>query len=207
MADSSFPSMSQLADWLEGKLSAEETAVLAQLVAANPDLQQQVAWLQEFLQLSRTTTLAHPPASVRQAANAAFAAYAQAKRPPNRLRSFIASLTTDNWQRPALAGARNVSLRSEPRQLIYSSDLADVALNARMQAGSQQIDLDGQIFPLDDSDPADFIVQLLQNGVERRLVFADALGKFHLAELAPGEYNLLLSRTDVEIELGPLALG
>lgn len=207
MADSQIPDTARLADWLEGKLSPADTAVLTQLVAANPPLQEQVAWLQQFLQISQTTILADPPATVRQAAAAAFAAYAQNKRPSGLLQSLIATLTADNWQRPALAGARHVSLRSEPRQLIYSSDLADVALNAHMPGGSQDIDLDGQLFPLDDSDPTDFIIQLLQNGVERHLAFTDALGKFSLTGLPPGQYTLLLSRAGAEIEIGPLTLG
>ena len=206
MADAQTPATAQLADWLEGKLPAAETAVLAQTVAADPALQEQVAWLREFLQLSRTTVLADPPAALRRAAADAFAAYARAQRPSGRLQTLIAALTADNWQRPALAGVRNVSLRSEPRQLIYSSDLADVALNAHMQAGGAQIDLDGQIFPLDDGDPSDIIVQLLQDGVERGLAFCDDLGKFSLNGLPPGQYDLLLSRPGAEIEIGPLEL-
>lgn len=206
MADSQIPDTARLADWLEGKLSPADTAVLTQLVAANPALQEQVAWLQEFLQISQTTTLADPPATVRQAAAAAFAAYAQHKRPSGLLRSLVATLTADNWQRPALAGARHASLRSEPRQLIYSSDLADVALNAHMPAGSEQIDLDGQLFPLDDSDPADFVIQLLQDGMERGLLVSDALGKFSLTGLPPGRYTLVLSRDQDEIEIDPLEL-
>lgn len=206
MADPHIPDTSALVDWLEGKLPPAETAVFTQLVAANPILEEQVAWLRDFLQLSQTTILAAPPPTVRRAATAAFAAYAQAKRPPSRLQTLIAALTADNWQRPALAGVRNVSLRREPRQLIYSSDLADVALNAYMPADRQQIDLDGQIFPLDDSDPAAFIVQLLQNGVERQLALADPLGKFRLTGLPPGQYELLLSRPDATIEIAPVEL-
>ena len=58
----------------------------------------------------------------------------------------------------------------------------------------------------DDGDPADFLVQLLQDGVERRLVPADALGKFSLPDLPAGQYTLLLSRAAEEIEIGPLDL-
>ena len=206
MADSPTPDTDRLLDWLEGKLEPEETAVFAQQIAATPALQEQVAWLQEFWQLSRTTTLAAPPPTVRQAATAAFAAYAKAKRPSTFLQTLIASLTADNWQRPTLAGARNVSLRSEPRQLIYSSDLADIALNAQM-GSSGRVDLSGQLFPLDDSDPAEFLIQLLQDGLEQRHAFANDLGKFSLPNLPPGTYSLLLSRPGLEIEIGPLELG
>lgn len=203
---SQIPDTARLADWLEGKLSPEETAEVGRLVAGNSDLQKLVAWLQGFLQISQATTLASPPDSVRQAATAAYAAYAKANQPPGLLQTILATLTSDNWRRPALAGARNVSLRSEPRQLIYSSPVADIALNAHMESGSLQIKLDGQIFLLDDSDPTDFIIQLLQNGVDRRLVLADAFGKFSLTELSPGQYTLLLSRPGQDIEIDPLDL-
>jgi hypothetical protein len=207
MANSQIPDTAQIADWLEGKLAPEKTAVFAQLIAANPQLQERVNWLQEFLQISRATTLVQPPDSVRQAATAAFAAYAKTKRPPGLLQTLLATLTADNWQRPALAGARNVSLRSEPRQLIYSSPVADIALNAHMQSGSQMITLDGQIFPLDESDPFDFVIQLLHDDREYHLTFTDTLGKFSLAGLDSGQYTLVVSRAGAEIEISPLDLA
>lgn len=206
MADQKIPTTAELLDWLEGRLTAVEADALALVTETEPAVQEQVAWLRDFLQLSHTTALASPPDEVRQAATAAFASYAKAKRPFSLLQTLIASLTADNWQRPALAGARNVSLRSEPRQLIYSSSLADAALNAQMDS-SGQVDLSGQLFPLDDSDPAEFLIQLLQDGVEQHLAFADDLGKFNLPNLPPGIYSLLLSRPGLEIEIGPLELG
>ncbi|MBK8985142.1 MAG: hypothetical protein IPM39_03530 [Chloroflexi bacterium] len=206
MADSRIPDTTQLADWLDGKLSPEETAVLSQHIQANPNLQEQADWLHDFLQISRTTTLINPPPTVRQAATAAFAAYAQAKRPSSRLQNLIATLTADNWQRLSLAGVRNITLGTTPRQLIYSSDLADVALNIQAQTDGGQIDLNGQLFPLDDSDPGDFIVQLLQDGLERRLDSCNDLGKFSLTGLPAGVYELLLSSGQMEIEIGPLEL-
>jgi len=201
------PTMEQLLDWLEGRLTPAEAEVLAAAVQANEMFQEQAAWLRDFLQFSRTTVLVNPPASVHQAANAAFAEYASQKRPFSSLQSFIASLTADNWQRLSLAGVRNVTLRTTPRQLIYSSDLADVALNVHVQTGSQHINLDGQLFLLDDCDPADFIAQLLQDGIERRLTICDALGKFSLTNLPPGNYSLLLSRPELEIDIGSLELA
>lgn len=206
MTDKDNSMTAELLDWLEGRLaSAKAEALLAQ-VETDPALQKQVDWLRDFLQLSQTTLLASPPPEVRRAANAAFAAYAKTKRPSGFLHTLIATLTADNWQRPALAGVRNVSLRSEPRQLIYSSDLADVALNAHIQSGNGQIDLNGQIFLLDDSDPGDFIVQLLQDGLEYRLTACDPLGKFALTGLPAGTYELILSGDQAEIEIGPLEL-
>lgn len=207
MAQSPRPDPDRLLDWLEGKLTAEEAAEIARTVAADPELVERAGWLQGFLDLSRVTTLADPPAAVRQAATAAFEAYVQSRRPPGLVQSFIAVLTADTWQRPAPAGVRRASLRSEPRQLIYSSDLADIALNAHMQLDGQQVNLEGQVFPLNEDAPADFLVQLLQEGVERQLALADELGKFSFADLPPGRYELLLSQAEVAIEVGPLELA
>lgn len=203
----SLPDTAQLLDWLENRLPTAEAAALAQAVQADPQLQEQAAWLREFLQLSAGVVLADPPAQVSQAARAAFAAYAQGKRPPGILQTLSALLTSDSWQRLSLAGVRNVTLHTAPRQLIYSSDAADVALNVHAQSGSQGIELDGQIFPLDDSDLAGFVVQLLREGVELRLTASDAAGKFNLAGLPPGQYELVISGDQAEIELGPLELA
>lgn len=200
------PGADQLMDWLENRLPAEEAAALAQSVQRDPALQQQAAWLREFLQLSAGVVLADPPADVRRAAHVAFAAFAQSRQPPGLLQTFRALLASDSWQRLSLAGVRNVTLQSAPRQLIYSSDLADVALNIRARGAGPQIDLDGQIFPLDDSDPAGFVVQLLQDGVERRLTICDAVGKFGISGLPAGAYALVAAGDQGEIELGPIEL-
>lgn len=200
------PSTALLLDWLEHKLPTEQAADLARFVENDPALHEQVAWLRDFLDISRTTVLVDPPANVWRAADAHFAAYAQDKRSPSLLRTFIATLSADSWQRLSLAGVRNVSLRTDPRQLIYHSDLADVALTVRVQASGSQIDLDGQIFPLDDSGAAGFVVQLLQDAIECRLTMCDDVGKFSLTGLTAGHYNLVVSGDPGEIEIGPIEL-
>jgi hypothetical protein len=206
MADKDKLTTARLIDWLEGRLAAAEADALVDAVQADAALQEQVAWLQDFLQLSRTTVLVDPPAAVHQAARASFAAYAKEKRPLSRLRTLIANLTADNWQRLSLAGVRNVTLATTPRQLIYSSDLADVALNAQASPDGQQIDLHGQLFPLDESIAADFTVHLLQDGLEERLTMTDELGKFNLNGLVAGTYDLLLSGDQAQIAIGPVNL-
>lgn len=199
-----------LLDWLEGRLTAASADTLAARVQADPILQEEVAWLREFLQISQKTVLVDPPADVQQHARTAFAAYAKTKRPPGLLQTFLAVLTADNWQRPALAGVRHLSLRSEPRQLVYHSDLADIALTARMETPEGLIDLSGQVFPLDDSDPADFLIQLFADASgdppADRLTECDGLGKFRLTGMASGRYHLFLSSDQGKIEIGPIEL-
>jgi hypothetical protein len=194
-------------DWLENRLAADDAAVVAQAIEADPALQAQVAWLRDFLNTSSQVVLVDPPAGIHQQATARFAAYAEGKRSPGLVRTFIAALTADNWQRLPLAGVRNVSLRSEPRQVVYSSELADVALNIHAQPGSERFDLEGQVFALADSTGDEFVVQLLQGGVEKRLAVSDDLGKFSLSGLPAGVYELLVSSEQGEIEIGPLGLA
>lgn len=206
MANIQNPTTAQLLDWLEGRLAPTELPLLTAAIQTDPTLQEQVAWLRDFLQISRTTTLTNPPADARQANRAIFTAYAQAKRPPNIWQTLIATLTADNWQRPSLSGVRDVSLHTTPRQLIYTTAVVDVALNVHIQIGGQQIDLDGQLFPLDDSEPDDFVIQLLQNDVELRLTVSDGVGKFTLTGLAAGIYDLILSSDRAEIQIGAIDL-
>ncbi|HNS00950.1 MAG TPA: hypothetical protein PKM78_01035 [Anaerolineae bacterium] len=201
------PSTAQLLDWLENRLPAADAEALAQAVQADAQLQATAAWLSDFLHLSAGVVLADPPPQVHRAASAAFAAYAQSKRPPGIVQTLSALLSSDSWQRLSLAGVRHVTLSTAPRQLIYSSDAADVALNIRAQRDGQGIDLEGQIFPLDETDPAAFVVQLLQEGIERRLTASDAGGKFSLAGLPAGQYELVIGGDRAEIEIGPLELA
>lgn len=201
------PSTAMLLDWIEHRLPAEDADDLARAIEADPELQAQVDWLRDFLRLSEQVVLVEPPKSIHQQATARFVEYAQGKRPAGLIKTFIAALTSDSWQRLSLAGVRNVTLRTDPRQLIYHSDLADVALTVHLAPSGPQIDVDGQVFPLDDSDPVGFVVQLLQEGVERRLATCDAVGKFSFAGLTAGAYDLVVSSERGEVELGPVELA
>lgn len=207
MTRSAPPNTALLLDWLEGRLPAAQASSLAQAVADDPALHAQVAWLRDFLRASRATVLVDPPPELLQSVNAHFAAYARQQRGPGPVRTFIAALTADSWQRLALSGMRAASLRSVPRQVIYSSELADVALNIQAQPGSLHYALEGQVFAPEASPSARFVAQLLQEGVERRLALSDSLGKFSLAELPTGVYELLVSSDQGEIEIGPIELA
>lgn len=207
MARQQTSDITQLLDWLENRLSADDAAAVAQAIEADPALQAQVAWLRDFVNTSSQVVLVDPPAGIHQQATARFAAYAEGKGSPGPVRTFIAALTADNWQRLSMAGVRNVTLRREPRQVIYSSELADVALNIHAQPSSERFDLEGQVFALEDSAGDQFVVQLLQDGVEQRLAVSDDLGKFSLDGLPAGVYELLVSSEQGEIEIGPIELA
>ena len=53
-----------------------------------------------------------------------------------------------------------------------------MALNFRPRPGNGRLDLDGQVFPTDDTEPDDFGVQLLSGTDEVGTTATDELGEF-----------------------------
>lgn len=196
----------QLMDWLEGKLPPAEAGRVAKAVDSDQELQEAVAWLRRFLALSASTTLVEPPADLRQAPTRLFEAYAEGRRPAGFWQTLVATLTSDSWQRLAPAGARQAGLPAAPRQLIYASAVADVALNIQAQPDGQRLGLVGQVFPLDETEPAAFTAQLLQREKEVALTAADDQGKFAFPPLPAGAYDLVISSERADILIPALEL-
>ena len=94
------------------------------------------------------------------------------------------------------------------RQLIYSTDVADIALNLRRRPGGSGLDLDGQIFPTgEDAEPGDFAVQLHGGGAtELGTATTDDLGEFSFEDVPTGEYQTIISGERVEILITPVEL-
>jgi hypothetical protein len=199
-----------LMDWLEGKLDAAEAAAVAQTVAQEPSLQTTVEWLRQFLHLSTDTVLATPDPTIHKRATEHFRAHARGKQArgkerPGIWQTLVGLLTSDSWQRLSLATVRNVNLHTVPRQLIYTTPAADVALN--IQARDEQLDLAGQVFPLDEEETAPYTVQLLQMDQELGLSTTDPVGKFSFPSLAEGKYELVLTADAHEIVIESLELA
>jgi hypothetical protein len=194
---------SELMDWLEGKLDPAMASAIARAVETDPVLKANADWLREFLNLSAAAQLATPDPVIHQAATERFEAYARGKRRSDPRQTLRALLTSDSWQRLSLAGARQVTLQSAPRQLIYSTPLADIALN--VQGYDEHLHLYGQVFPTGDEETK-FTVQLTQADRSQALTATDTLGKFNFAALAEGQYNLVLTADSYEIEVGPLEM-
>src|SRR3712207_7180728 len=58
------------------------------------------------------------------------------------------------------SGVRAASAQGVWRQLIYSADLLEVALNLWPRGRDNNLDLEGQVFPHDDIELGSFVVQL-----------------------------------------------
>ena len=195
---------SRLVDWVEGRLSAEETrAVEEQVVAADSTTLADIAWLHKFGTATEGATLESPPAEVRSALVARFEAYAEGRRMPGFLERAVAILAFDSGLRPA-AGARSVGGQGIRRQLIYSADALDIALNFWPRARDKNLDIDGQILPSDDQVPESFSVQLLQDETELAMTATDERGGFSFESILPGEYTIMLSTDQTEVSISPV---
>lgn len=200
-------SFAHLANWLEGHLDEEEArTVEEQLGSASDATRADADWLRAFLNVSSEVELAAPPPEVRERLSRRFESYAEEKREPGFFRRLMATLTFDSAAGTAMAGVRSAGAAGgeAQRQLVYSTDAADVALDIRRRGG--KLDLGGQVLPASDEEPGEFSVQLLLGGEEFGIVAADELGEFSFESVPPGVYEVVLSTDEFEITVGPVGL-
>jgi hypothetical protein len=195
------PDFEKILDWLEGRLPEDEAAAVARYVeSAGPEVRSEVDWLREFREISAGTVFDTPPPEVRETLARRFESRA---RKPGLLERMLASLTFDSGRQSALAGVRSGGAQESRQQLVYATDLADVAVNIQ-QRQNRRLDLSGQIFPTGDVEPEGFIVQLLRGSKEAGITIADDLGEFAFRELEPDTYELVLSNGEYEILIPPI---
>lgn len=211
MATSTALTMEQILDWLEGRLSPQVAAtVAAQVAVADSALQAQVAWARAFLQASDAVIVEPPPPALHGKLQQIFVDHRRrqqaAAAEPGFFQRLVAALTFDSFLQPGLAGVRSAQTL-DLRQLVYTTDVADVALNVRRERTFGRHTLAGQLLPTSDLDPTTVSVQLLQDNREAGITLADDLGEFTFTDLPTGAYQLILTADQLELLLPPFILG
>jgi hypothetical protein len=197
----------RLMDWVEGRLPEEEArAVEKQVAAAGGATRADAAWLRAFARVTEATVIASPPARVREALIERFDAYAEGKQHPGLLQRLVATLTFDSTMQPA-PGLRAARAQESQRQLVYSTDAADVAMIVRPRTRDGLLDLHGQILPVDSADIGIFGVQLLQGSSEVGTTATNNLGEFTFESVPPGVYEVLAGSDRVEIRIPHVELN
>lgn len=192
---------------MEGRLPDDEArAVEEQVESADSRTLADVAWIRKFVKATENAALESPPRAVRDALIARFEAYNKDRRTPGFLKRLQARLAFDSYLRPAMGLRAGGALRAR-RQLIYSADAFDVALNLRTRVADKNLDIDGQLFPRGDEELEPFGVQLLQDGTELVLTVTDELGSFAFRSIPSGVYEIVLSAGQVEIAITRVALN
>lgn len=199
--------ITQLIDWLEGRLPEDEAENVAADVKADASYEPIVNWLRTFLDFSRSTVLVEPPAELFEGAAAYFRAVAHGNRQPRWLQRLAALLISDSWQMPSLVSVRHTELGAPPRQLVYTAATADIVLNTREGTAQETFDLKGQIFPTDGADPASFTVQLIQQEWEAALTYTNRVGKFNCTGLPAGAYTIVIHGDLAEIAIADVGLS
>jgi hypothetical protein len=198
---------SQLVDWVEGRLPEEEAlAVEEQVAIADSATLADVAWLRKFLRATEDSVLESPPPEVRSTLISRFRAHAEGRQTPGFLKRVVATLMFDGDLRPAV-GARSAGTQGARRQLVYSADALDVALNVLPRARDKNFDLDGQVLPRDDIELGSFSVQLLQSETELGITATDDLGAFAFESIPSGVYEIIISTDRVEVSIAPVELN
>jgi hypothetical protein len=198
---------SRLVDWVEGRLSEEEArAVEEQVAFADNATLADVAWLHKFARATEDSALESPPAEVRNTLVSRFEAYTEGRRTPGLLKRVAAALAFDGGLRPAV-GVRAASVQGVRRQLIYSADGVDVALNFWQRGRDVNLDLEGQVFPRGEVEFESFIVQLLRGETEFAITATDDLGSFTFESIPPGVYTVMISSDQIEISITPVELS
>jgi hypothetical protein len=196
----------RLLDWVEGRLSEQEARIVEeQVAAADSETRADVAWLRAFARISEDTVIASPPSRVRDTLIERFEAYAEGKQQPGLLKRLVATLTFDSDLQPAL-GLRAAGTSESQRQLVYSTDAADVAIIIRERTRDGRLDIHGQILPVDTTDSGVFGVQLLEGSSEVATTATNDLGEFTFEAVPPGVYEVLAGSDRVEIRLPQVEL-
>jgi hypothetical protein len=190
----------RLADWVEGRLSEEESRAVEERVAAEGSMQADVVWLRAFNLVSKDAVIASPPPEVRDTLVEVFQEYADLKRRPGVLKRFVAELSFDSGRQSVL-GLRESNTPDSQRDFVYCSEVADIAISVRLRAQDGLWDCDGQVFPLDGTDPGAFDARLLGDSSEVATTTTNNLGEFSFGAVAPGTYEVLASSGQVEIGL------
>jgi len=198
------PDFGTLADWLEGRLDAEQADRVAAAVERDPGLRAAVDWLRGFMRCAEALPLRTPPPLIRQQLRQHFGRWSKAKaileQPVVRLPAVL--MFDSRLDRPltAVRGAAD----AEVIHLAYRSDLADLVIDIhRLPDG--RLRLEGQVLPIEDSVAPVFEATATGPGIEVRTIDGDELGRFALSPV-PIEADALQVGNGELVLLAPLDL-
>ncbi|HUF39505.1 MAG TPA: hypothetical protein VMN57_13350 [Anaerolineales bacterium] len=209
MTSAETPPFSRLLDWLEGRLDETDARELEdRLRSADPAAEADLDWLRAFLDSAEAARATTPPPEVRRDLVQKFTAFARERRAPGLFDRLVAALTFDSALASAPAGIRSVHTEGKQRQLIYETDLAEIALNIFPNSDDENLTLSGQIYPRRSLELVGLSVQIIDpdGPAQKGLTTSDDLGEFMLEGIPPGRYAILISSDGFEIALPEIHL-
>lgn len=199
------PSFTMILDWLEGRLDPAATDVVARSVAAGDErTSRTLEWLRGFIETAQGHPLHQPPALVRQRLRHHFAEWSRTRLPtPRAPEEFGSSLLFDSRHDFDLVGVRAVDDADEILHLAYTSEVADLVIDAaRTEPGRLRVL--GQVLPLDPTSAPIFEALIVGEDFTGRTVDGDDTGRFAFDDVPETVSTLRVSNGEfiVEVELG-----
>jgi hypothetical protein len=197
----------ELADWVDGRLSAARSSDLeSRLHDLDPALLDDLTWLEAFSKVRAEVAVGSAPERSRGILAERFRQYAalRATRPWSRLA--LGRLRFDSAAVPSVAGIRSFGFIDCPRHLVYTTDVADVAVDVHRHSYDNRLDVMGQLFPSAGFLPGAFKVRLSRGADSVGVSNTDELGEFLFPDIQPGDYHMILSTGNVGILVTPVSL-
>ncbi|GHJ60295.1 hypothetical protein NOK12_28130 [Nocardioides sp. OK12] len=195
------PPRSLAADWVEGRLSAQDAEHAARLAGSDADFRAEADFVREVLAAGQVMPLVEPPPVLRQRLRQSFQQWHRA--PSSRvsqLLEVVASLVFDSHRHQLGLATRGAAatMPGPARHLVYRCELADLMVEARVDEDADQVDLRGQVLLSHDTGSPIFTAEVLCPDRATLSVDADAVGRFSV--LAPrGATELRVSNGEMTI--------
>lgn len=195
-AAASNPDLGLLADWLEGRLTAEESARIERQVAVDAELGLSARWVRGFLEAVGSIPKAEPSRAVNEQLQQHFARWANAQPAYDEsVRHYQADLLFDSTQHGSLVGVRG---ESDMVKFVFGSEIGDLYIDV-CPAGTGSVRLLGQVMLADDTDAPIFTATALWPTGDPQTCESDEFGRFLFSELAAVPSEINVSNGEVEL--------
>ena len=192
----------RLIDYLDGRLSDEESRLVAEHLAQGCGrCAADSRWYGLLASLKGLPEPAEPPAWVFKRAVRLFENRPRTEKVAKRAARAAATLIFDSLSQPVLAGARSGAAPS--RHLLYSVD--DYSIDLRIESADEAgVNLIGQVLSTSESGfdaVAGIAIELAREGKTVSSAVTDEIGAFIMNRIGSGEYDLQIDLRGLVIDV------
>lgn len=184
--------LTEIADWVEGRLPEPAAAAVAARVATDPALRADAAFVASVRGAGADLPLVEPPALVRQRLRQQYRGWVARQQPRTAsVLELVATLVLDSrHQRLDLATRRLPRGRADGDvvHLVWRTDRAEVVVDVRPD-GDGHVRLDGQVLLVHESTETVFEAEVTGPETHRVALDGDVFGRFRIR--VPRESSLL----------------
>lgn len=180
------PSFTELLDWVEGRLTEQESRRVEALVEADPQAADAVVWIREFRRAAAVLPLQRPPAPVSAGLRALFRDHHV-----TRNRDWVEATLRFDSRRQPLVGVRATST-TQLAHLVYDGDFGALVLDVQRPACGE-VGLRGYL-SLHGGPEHGARVSVHAAGAAQRISRCDHNGRFELHDVPAGADELWIAQ-------------